>query len=167
MLDTTADPSTSNVGLNVQGMVHDPWGHVLPNPLKQHAYQQVPQTPPQQPPFPLYTGGPPPVYGLTGTLIAHQYYQPQPVNRQLPFLATLDLPDLSWFTNDPIFHAPHWPPIPRKLPYDILKFNGKLEEDPKSHVMTFHCWCCSNSLVDDSMRLCLCQRTLTGMATKW
>jgi hypothetical protein len=95
----------------------------------------------------------------------HQYH-PQ-INRQLPFLATLDLPDLSRLTNDPIFHSPVWPVIPAKLPSDILKFDGKSGEDPNNHVMTFHLWCSSNSLMDDSIRLCLFQRTLTGSATKW
>ena len=33
--------------------------------------------------------------------------------------------------------------------------------------MTFHLWCSSNTLNDDSIRLCLFQRTLTGLAAKW
>ena len=33
--------------------------------------------------------------------------------------------------------------------------------------MTFHLWCSSNSLTDDSVRLILLQRTLTGTAAKW
>jgi hypothetical protein len=114
-------------------------------------------------------GGPPgftmpsqPVYGPTGTLDATSYYQYSQPNRQLPFLATLDLPDLSCLTNDPIQHAPFWPPIPAKLPSDIPKFDGKPGEDPNNHVMTFHIWCSSNSLMDDSIRLRLFQRTLTG-----
>jgi hypothetical protein len=89
------------------------------------------------------------------------------VNRQLPFLATLDLPDLSRILNDPIHHSPHWPVIPAKLPSDIPKFDGKPGEDPNNHVMTFHLWCSSNSLMDDSIRLRLFQRTLTGSAAKW
>jgi hypothetical protein len=40
-----------------------------------------------------------PVLGPTSVPLPHQHY-PQ-VNRQLPFLATLDLPDLSRLTNDP------------------------------------------------------------------
>ena len=74
---TTTSPSTSNVGPNAQGMVHDPWGHIPPNPLNQHAYQhayqQVPQIPPQQPPLPPYMGGPLPIYGPTRTPMPHQY----------------------------------------------------------------------------------------------
>jgi hypothetical protein len=120
----------------------------------------------------MYVGGPTgynypsnPFYGPTGVPMPHQYH-PQ-VNRQLPFLATLDLPDLSRLTNDPILHSPYWPVIPAKLPSDIPKFDGKPGEDPNNHVMTFHLWCSSNSLMDDSIRLCLFQRTLTGSATKW
>jgi hypothetical protein len=95
---------------------------------------------------------------------SHQYSQ---VNRQLPFLATLDLPDLSRILNDPIHHSPQWPAILAKLPSDIPKFKGKVGEDPNNHVMTFHLWCSSNSLMDDSIRLRLFQRTLTGSVAKW
>ena len=95
---------------------------------------------------------------------SHQYPQ---VNRQLPFLATLDFPDLSRILNDPIHHSPQWPAIPAKLPSDIPKLDGKAREDPNNNVMTFHLWCSSNSLMDDSIRLRLFQRTLTGSAAKW
>ena len=95
----------------------------------------------------------------------HQYH-PQ-INQQLPFLATLDLPDLSRLTNDPISHSPVWPVILAKLPFDILKFDGNPGKDPSNHVMNFHLWCSSNSLMDDSIRLHLFQRTLIGSATKW
>jgi hypothetical protein len=89
------------------------------------------------------------------------------INRQLPFLATLDLPNLSRLTNDLIFHSLIWPVIPAKLPSDILKFDGKYTEDPNNHVVTFHLWCSSNSLMDDSIHLRLFQRTLMVSATKW
>jgi hypothetical protein len=79
---------------------------------------------------------------------SHQYPQ---VNIKLPFLATLDLPDLSRILNDPILHSPHWPVIPAKLPFDIQKFDSKPGEDPNNHVMTFHLWCPSNFLMDDSI----------------
>jgi hypothetical protein len=59
--------------------------------------------------------------------------------------------------NDPIFHSPVWPTIPAKLPSDIPKFDEKFGEDPNNHVMTFHLWCSSNSLMDDSIRLSLFQ----------
>jgi hypothetical protein len=80
---------------------------------------------------------------------------------------TLDLPDLSRLTNDLIFHSPVWPIIPAKLPSDIPKFDKKPREDKINHLMTFHLWCSSNSLMDDSIHLCLFQRTLTGSAAKW
>ena len=75
------------------------------------------------------------------------------LNQQLPFVATLELPDLNRLTNDPIAYAPWWPAIPHKLPSDIPKFNGNPGEDPSNHVMTFHLWCSSNTLNDDSIRL--------------
>jgi hypothetical protein len=108
-------------------------------------------------------------YGPTGipTGLPPQSHQYPHVNRQLPFLATLDLPDLSRILNDLIRHSPQWPAIPAKLPSDIPKFDGKPGEDPNNHVMTFHLWCSSNSLMDDSIRLRLFQRTLTGSAAKW
>ena len=88
-------------------------------------------------------------------------------NQPLPFLATLDLPDLSRMTNDPITHSPWWPSIPHKLPSNIPKFEGKAGEDLQHHITTFHLWCTSNSLLDDSIQLRLFQRTLTRSTTKW
>jgi hypothetical protein len=86
---------------------------------------------------------------------------------RLPFLATLNLPELSKLMNDPVCHDITWPPIPTKLPSDILKFEGKNGEDPGDHVTTFHLWCSSNSLNDDSIWLRLFQRILTGVVAKW
>jgi hypothetical protein len=77
-------------------------------------------------------------------------YQQQP---KLPFLATLHLPDLTRLLNDPICHDLHWPPMPTKFPSDIPKFEAKPNEDPGDHVTTFHLWCSSNSLKDDSVQL--------------
>ena len=54
-----------------------------------------------------------------------------------------------------------------KFASDIPKFDGKKGDDPKNHVMTFHLWCSSKSLMDDSVCLRLFQCTLTGTATKW
>jgi hypothetical protein len=91
-------------------------------------------------------------------------YNQQP---KLPFLETLHLLDLTWLLNDPICHDPHWPPMPMKLPLEIPKFEAKPNEDPGDHVTTFHLWCSSNSLRDDSVQLCLFQHTLIGSARKW
>ena len=68
----------------------------------------------------------------------HQYALHTQMNRQLPFLATLDLPDLCRLTNDPILYNPSWPPIPHKLLSDIPKFDGKPGEDANTYVMTYH-----------------------------
>jgi hypothetical protein len=73
---------------------------------------------------------------------------PQP---RLPFLETLHFPDLSRLLNDLICHDLRWPPMLTKFPLDIPKFEGKPGEDPGDHVMTFHLWCSSNSLKDDSI----------------
>jgi hypothetical protein len=75
-------------------------------------------------------------------------YQQQP---KLPFLATLHLPNLTRLLNDPICHDPRWHPMPTKLPSNIPKFEAKPNEDPGDHVTTFHLWCSSNSLKDDSV----------------
>ena len=85
----------------------------------------------------------------------------------LPFLAMLNLPNLSMLMNELVIHDPIWPPVPTKLPLDIPKFKGKNGEDPSDHVTTFHLWCSLNSLNDDSNRLRLFQRTLTGVTAKW
>ncbi len=82
-------------------------------------------------------------------------------------MESLELPDLSRLTNDPIAYTPWWSTILHKLPSDIPKFNGNPGEDPSNHVMTFHLWCSSNTLNDDSIRLRLFQHTLTGSAAKW
>ena len=76
---------------------------------------------------------------------ASLYQRPaMPFNPQLPFLATLELPDVSKLTNDPILHNPYWPPIPTKIHGDCPKFEVKSGEDPQAHVMTYHLWCSSN-----------------------
>ena len=85
-----------------------------------------------------------------------EYASPN-LNQQLPFMVTLELPDLNWLTNDPIAYAPWWSPILHKLPSDIPKFNGNMGEHPSNNVMTFHLWCSSNTLNDDLMRLLLFQ----------
>ena len=80
------------------------------------------------------------------------YAQPD-LNRQFPFVATLELSDLNRLTNDPIHYLPWWLVIPHKLTSEIPKFNGNSGEDPSTHVMTYHLWCSLNSLNDGSFRL--------------
>jgi len=103
----------------------------------------------------------------TQAIPSYPRYASPNLNQQLPFVATLELPDLNQLTNDPIAYAPWWPAIPHKLPSDIPKFNGNPSEDPSNHVMTFHLWCSSNTLNDDSIRLHIFQRTLTCPVAKW
>jgi hypothetical protein len=86
---------------------------------------------------------------------------------QMPYLASLNIPDLTKLTNDPILHDATWPAMPTKLPLDIPKFEGKAGDDPTNHVMTFHLWCSSNIIMEDSVRLRLFQCTLTGPSAKW
>jgi hypothetical protein len=57
--------------------------------------------------------------------------------------------------------------MPTKFPSDIMKFEGKTCEDPGDHITTFHLWCSSNALHDDSIQLHLFQRTLIGSVAKW
>jgi hypothetical protein len=90
---------------------------------------------------------------------------PTPLN--MPYLASLNIPDLSKFTNEPILHDPTWLAMPTKLPSDIPKFEGKAREDPANHIMTFHLWCSSNNIMDDSILLRLFRHTLTSPSAKW
>jgi hypothetical protein len=70
----------------------------------------------------------------------------QTLQPRLPFLAMLNLSDLSKLMNYHVCHNPLWPLFPTKLPLDIPKFEGKTGEDLGDHVTTFHLWCSSNSL---------------------
>jgi hypothetical protein len=90
-----------------------------------------------------------------------------PPTPPMPYLASLNIPDLTKLMNHPILHDPTWPNMPTKLPSDIPKFEGKLGEDLSNHVMTFHLWCSSNNIMDDSIRLRLFQRTLIVPSSKW
>ena len=82
-------------------------------------------------------------------------------------MAALNLLDLHKLMNDLVKHIATWPPVPTKLHSDIPKFEGKIGEDPGAHITTFHLWCSSNSLNDDTIWLRLFQINLTGVAAKW
>jgi len=69
----------------------------------------------------------------------------------LPFLATLDISYLYKLTNDLIYHNLLWLPILHKILTNIPKFEGKQGEDLGTHITTYHLWCVSNSMVDDSI----------------
>jgi hypothetical protein len=77
------------------------------------------------------------------------------------------LPNLTRLLKDPICHVPRWPPMSTKFPSDIPKFQAMPNKDPGDHVTTFHLWCLSNYLRDDSIQLRLFQRTLFESAKKW
>jgi hypothetical protein len=89
---------------------------------------------------------------------------PQP---QMTYLSSLNIPDLTKLTNDPILNDPTWPTMPTKIPSYILKFEENAGDDPTNHIMTFHLWCSSNNIMYDSVQLRLFQCTLTGPSTKW
>jgi hypothetical protein len=84
------------------------------------------------PPNPSQGVGPLPTHTMAGT-------DPS-LNPPFPYLASLNIYDLTKLTNDPILCDATWPNMPTKLPSDIPKFEGKLGEDPTNHVMTFHLW---------------------------
>jgi hypothetical protein len=111
------------------------------------------------------TNPPSPHQGLGSHHIMAGANPPPPLH--MPYLASLNIPDLTKLTNDPILHDATWPAMPTKLPSDIRKFEGKVGDDPANHIMTFHLWCSSNSIMEDSVRLHLFQRTLTGPSAKW
>ena len=86
---------------------------------------------------------------------------------RLPFLATLNLPELLKLINDPVSHDLTWLIVPTKIPSYIPKFKGKNGEDPGENVTNFHLWCSLNSLNHNYVLLQLFQHTLTGSAAKW
>ena len=94
--------------------------------------------------------------------VVHRPHRPR-----LPFLAMLNLPDLSRLKNDHVSHDLTWPIVPTKIPSYIPKFKGKPREDLSEHFTMFHLWCSLNSLHEDLIRLRLFQRTLIGPAAKW
>ena len=68
---------------------------------------------------------------------------------RLPFLDTLNIPDLSKLINYLVSHDMMWLVVPTKIPSDIPEFEGKNGEDPREHVTTFHLWFSSYSLNND------------------
>jgi hypothetical protein len=116
----------------------------MQNPYAGHGHGFY-QNPGQQPNFSWKPGA-----IQTPSPFFHGYQQHQP---NIPFLAILHFPELTRLLNDPICHDPRWPPMLTKFPSDIPKFEAKPNEDPGDHVTTFHLWCSSNSLKDDSVQL--------------
>jgi len=121
-----------NAGGQIQGLpssyIYNPYGK---NPYRQKPYRPNPSRQNQW--------GQPRTGWNSGAM---SDLRPQmSFNPKLPFLATLELLNVSKLTNDPILHNPYWPPVPTKIPSDCPKFDGKAGEDPQAHVMTYHLWC--------------------------
>ena len=106
-------------------------------------------------------------YGPSGLNIPLPLDQNPFFNMQFIFLATLELPNLSRLTNDPIQHNPSWSTIPVNTPTDIPELDGKTGKDLTTNITMYHPWCLSNSLLDDSICLHLFPCTLIGNASKW
>jgi hypothetical protein len=116
----------------------------------------------------LYSGMPHGGSGLYGNQYPYNQNSQNPfAPTKFPFLATLEFPDLSKLTNDPIRHHFAWPPILVKIPTNIPKFDGKTGGDPANHITTYHLLCVSNSFLDDSIKLRLFPRTLAGNMVNW
>jgi hypothetical protein len=111
---------------------------------------------------------PPNVSQGTGPLPSHTMDRNNPPpNIPIPYLASLNIHDLTKLMNHPILHDPTWPNMSTKLPSYIPKFEGKSREYLANHVMTFHLWCSSNNITDDSIHSRLFQITLMGSSSKW
>ena len=59
-------------------------------------------------------------------------------NPHLPFMTSLNLPDITKLINDPIAHDASWPNMPDKLLSDIAKFEEKQGNGLTNHNMYFH-----------------------------
>lgn len=113
---------------------------------------------------PNFGGNPGPQAGNTTSGTATDTTLAAPL---FPFMASLSLLDFDQLINNSIHHNASWPAMPKNLPLVIPKFEGLAGEDPSNHVRSFHMWCSSNSITDDSIRLRLFQRMLIGEASKW
>jgi hypothetical protein len=136
------------------------------NPYQMGGYKSMPPPYLGSSPYPpkQYIGGPNGPFGInTMSPLNHNSF----VNTPLPFFATLEFPNLSKLINDPIMHHPTWPPVLVKIPTNIPKFEGKMGDDPTSHITTYHLWCVSKSMLDDSIKSRLFPCTLTRNASKW
>jgi len=84
-----------------------------------------------------------------------------------PFLSMLDLFDLSRLKNEFSSHNLAWSIMPTKISSYMLNFERNMGEDPSMHIITYHLWFSSNSLMDDSIRFHIFHISLTRNATKW
>jgi hypothetical protein len=63
--------------------------------------------------------------------------------------------------------TPHGLQCPPNYLWTYQSLKERVGDDHANHVMEFHLWCSSNIIMDDSIRLQLFQRTLTGPLAKW
>jgi hypothetical protein len=124
LLGSTLLGSTSQVPPSTRSPLHGSWG-----PTSSQGESTNPPSPPQG----SHSQN---THTMAGT------NPPPPLH--IPYLASLNIPNLRKLTNDPILHDPTWLAMPTKLPSYIPKFEGKEGDDPTNHVMTFHLWCFSN-----------------------
>lgn len=92
---------------------------------------------------------------------------PPPPSPFLPCMAGLNFPYLKKLINHTISHDDNWLDMPTKLLFDIPKFEGKANDDPTNHVMSFHLWYSSNKIIQDSIHLFLFQPNLMGPTSEW
>ena len=137
----TLNPSKQVVRMVVMGTLYQMGGY----PYLSQPYPGSYPYPPNQ-----YMGGP---YGSFSLNTMSPLNQNPFENTQLPFFTTLELLDLSKLKNYPIMPHPAWPLVPVKIPIDIPKFEGKTGDDLTSHITTYHLWCVSNSMLNDSIML--------------
>ena len=119
--------------------IHSPYGYRYQQPAYSPNYdfvaphsQGTPHYGASMPPYMGQTGGGHYGHGHGG--YGNQYYVNQnyqgvwhrPAQPRLPFLTTLNLPNLSRLMNDLVSHDSTWPSIPNKLPSNIPKFEGKV-----------------------------------------
>jgi hypothetical protein len=106
-------PATSvippSIGQPFPGTSNPIWGSNAQTQVPVQGYNPMSYFPPQQlPNLPGSSHYMQTAYGPTGfpTRLPPQSHQYLHVNRQLPFLSTLDLPDLSRILDDLILHSP-------------------------------------------------------------
>jgi len=66
----------------------------------------------------------------TSPVSTHQVHMANLAPNTMPYMASLNVPDLTNFFNDPISHDPTWPAMLTKLPLDIPKSKGNLGKNP-------------------------------------
>ena len=123
-------------------LVHD---YFLTNIIHIHTISVTTSTvgiQPYQPPFPCgnYMTADP------NTIAIPPRSSPIP---SLPLMASLNLPNMEWLTNNPIHHDWLWHLMPAKICLDTRKFEGKVGEYRENHIMSFNLCCSSNIIVDD------------------